>query len=190
MERDCAVSTVEIEVAGGGYFEYLPDPTILFPHARLISSVAIRAAVDASVVVGESFLTHDPDGGIAPAFDLYASEVAIGRLEGAPRAFDRFRIEAPRETADALGLSGGYPMQGAVYLVSAGRPAEQLVEGLREAIADLEEVYAGASTLPGEMGAWVRLLAADGAALRAALGEVWVACRRLVAGREMAPRRK
>ena len=46
----------------------------------------------------------------------------------------------------------------------------------RTALADLPGVYAGVSGLPAEAGLWLRILAMDGAALRAAMECAWRHC--------------
>ena len=57
-----ARQTVALEAADGALLEYLPDPLIMFPGARLTSVLEIEAAEGATVVACESFAHHDPGG--------------------------------------------------------------------------------------------------------------------------------
>ena len=53
-----------ILLSGGtaSLLEYLPDPTILFPEARLRTNLTLEPGPGALIVTGDSFLPHDPDG--------------------------------------------------------------------------------------------------------------------------------
>ena len=67
---------------------------------------------------------------------------------------------------------------------------DALLSRLRTALDASEGVYGGASALPGGHGVWVRLLAADGAALRAAMTAAWSAMRTELCGHPPKARRK
>lgn len=190
MEQGAAYQLFELEVLSGGYLEYLPDPLILFPRARLASTVSLVCAEGATAVLSDSFLSHDPAGGSLPAFDFFGSETAIRRPGGELIALDRFCIEHPGEESGNPALAGGYAAQGAIYVVGDRHPADELAEGLRRALAQAPEAYGGASTLPGGAGAWMRVLAPDGGVLRSALQGGCAAARELAAGRPFVLRRK
>ena len=51
-----------LEAGAGSLVEYLPDPLILFPKARLETSLRVSAHRGARLLTGEAFLLHDPLG--------------------------------------------------------------------------------------------------------------------------------
>ena len=62
MTEGCARQEARIALEPGSFFEYLPDPMILFPGARLASHLRIRFAPGTSAIICDSFLLHDPHG--------------------------------------------------------------------------------------------------------------------------------
>lgn len=190
MSAGEAVQKASVTVEAGGYLEYLTDPVILFPHARLVSRVDVTCAAGGTAILADSFLSHDPAGGTLPAFGMFATEVKVRRPEGAPMVIDRFRVEPAETGFSNPGLDGGCIAQGTLYVIDDRRSATVLAEGLREAVAGHEGVRAGASALPGAAGAWLRVLATEGEELRRVLHSAAVAARALCAGKPMGRVRK
>jgi urease accessory protein len=188
MERDGAAFEVEIEAGPESLVEYVPDATILFPGARLAATVRVRAHESATVIVGDSFLGHDPTGDGRP-FDWYASDLLLEAGDGTARVRDRFVLSGRDFAAGEPGIGGAYATQGTLYVFHAGGGTESVVEALRDALAG-DGIYAGASTLPNGAGAWARILAADGAALKGAMTAAWSAAREALYGSRPSPRRK
>lgn len=184
-----ARQTVAIEAREGAFLEYLPDPVILFPGARLASRLAVRADEGATVLASDSFLSHDPAGRGA-MFERFHCETAILDREGRALACDRFEITGALLAERLPGLNGDCLAQGTLYVIHRVRKPAALVEALRRALAAEAEAYAGASALPNGCGAWARVLAADGAALKAAMHAAWAAAREALTGTQPAPRRK
>jgi urease accessory protein len=179
-----------LTVEAGGYLEYLTDPVILFPRARLESRIEVTCAPGGTAILADSFLSHDPAGGVEPAFGMFATEVVVRRPEEAALVIDRFRVEPAETGFGNPGLDGGCQIQGTLYVVDDRHPGTELAAGLREAMAGREGVRAGASTLPGGAGAWLRVLATEGEDLRSALHAAAVAARALCAGKPMGRARK
>jgi urease accessory protein len=173
----------------GAFLEFLPDPLILFPRARLRTRLVIRAHPDATIVVCDSFHMHDPAarGGV---FDWLAGEIAVETLSGETVALDRMTVRGEVMAAGLAGISGRYRAHGSLMILDRGGRTMQLVEALRDALATAQGVHGGASTLPGGAGAWLRLLADDGATLRHGLHSAWAASRSLLTGRTPHSRRK
>ena len=194
MERDFAVQTVKLKVRSGAYLEYLADPAILFPASRLLARITLESAVDAEALLSDSFLFHDPaqEAGAErrPAFDAYAAEVLIEDEEHRLLAADRFLIEKPEADHGNPALAAGYLAQGAVYALSRRKSPQTVASALRASLEAVPEVYAGVSALPNGCGAFARVLAPDGAALRAALEALIAAGRRALAGKAMSRLRK
>ena len=190
MTAGSAHQSVSLAVEAGGYLEYLTDPVILFPDARLESRVELACEAGGTAIVADSFLSHDPAGGVEPAFGWFASEVVVRRPGTEPLVVDRFRIDPGESGFGNPGLDGGFIAQGTLYIIDDRHAAADLAGGLREAVAGREGVLAGASTLPGGAGAWLRVLATDGEGLRSTLFAAAVAARALCAGKPMGRVRK
>ncbi|MBX6320324.1 MAG: urease accessory protein UreD [Rhodospirillaceae bacterium] len=172
-----------------GFVEYLPDATILFPAARLDAGLSITADDGAVVVAGDSFLTHDPEGR-GRAFGWIRGAVEVRRRDGRLLFADRYQLAGEDWARRLPGVSAGRGGQGMLLVLHPGLAPEALVEGLRAALHGQSDLYAGASTLPNGCGAWARLLAPDGAPLRAGLLAAWSAVRTLITGVPPRPRRK
>jgi urease accessory protein len=189
MDRDDARQEVLIEAAAGSFLEVLPDPFILFPQTRFASDVRIRAHEAATVVVADSFMCHDPAGAGA-MFDRFNGDLRVEDLQGGLLMLDRFRVTGAMVADRRPGITGAVATQGSLFVIQRQGPANALVDALRHAAGDIAHSYAGASELPNGCGAWLRVMAADGVALRAAMTAAWQAARETLTGQTPAPRRK
>ena len=173
----------------GSLLEYLPDPTILFPDARLRSAITLVPAPGALIVASDSFLPHDPAGTGRP-FGFCAGETCVRDPGGRLLALDRFHFDGAAWAAGSAGVSGARRMQGTLIAAGDAAPPEALLEALREALAGSAAVYGAASTLPNGCGVWARLLATDGMQMTEAMTRLWSALRTQVTGHPPARRRK
>ena len=174
----------------GSLLEYQPDPTILFPEARLRSAITLEPTPGALIIAGDSFLPHDP-GGTGRPFGFCAGETRIVDPGGRLLSLDRFHIEGAAWAAGRAGVSGAHRMQGTLIAAGDAAAPETLLEALREGLAKAPPaVYGAASTLPNRCGAWARLLASDGADLSETMTQLWAALRATVTGYPPARRRK
>ena len=189
MDRGNARQEVAIEAAAGSFLEVLPDPFILFPHTRFASDVRIRAHETATVVVADSFICHDPAGAGA-MFDRFQGDLRVEDLQGRLLMLDRFRTAGAIVADHRPGITGAFAAQGGLFVIQRQGAPGALVDALRHAAADVAYIYAGASELPNSCGAWLRVMAADGIALRAAMTTAWQAVRQILTGHIPAPRRK
>lgn len=188
VEREPAVQRLEIQACEGSFLEYLPDPTILFPRARLDNRVQVTAHPGSTVIIGDALLLHDPKGGDG-VFDWLRSETRIEDAEGGLLACDRFHIEGAQLARGLAGVAGTSTAQASLFVVTDVKPAADLVAAMRDALV-LPGVYAGAALLPNRTGAWARILATDAAALKAAMFSAWSAARNLLTGSMPVQRRK
>lgn len=185
MDGGDAAFDVSIRVDEDAYLEYSPEPLILFPRARLSTSVRVTAAPDATLFLCDSFLTHDP-AAAGGTFGWLRGETRIERPDGTLICLDRFDISGTALGGGMPGIDGGYGAYATVIaLGDGGAPAE-----LRAALDRVPEIYAGASALPRNAGISVRILAADGAALRAGVTAAWRALRQCRTGAAPPARRK
>ena len=183
-----ARQTVLLEAANGALLEYLPDPLIMFPGARLTSALEIEAAADATVIASESFAHHDP-GGEDRRFESFGAEMRIRDEGGRLLALERYEVAGERLAA-GRGQIARWPAQGSFVVAHRGPECEAMLTALRSALAPTDDFYGGASVLPNEAGIGVRLLARDGATLRRGLEAAWQAVRLALYGAPPAPRRK
>lgn len=178
-----------LEVGDRGLLEYLPDPVILFPQARLDNRLSLKLAENATAIVVDAFLSHDPGGADMP-FGFYSSETEIIDATGRRLVLDRFHASGATCRAGTVGIMGAHGMQATILAASTAVTPGSLLAAFREGLVDTPRVYGAASTLPNGCGAWVRLLADDGAVLKDAVTKLWMALRRGITGRAPAPRRK
>jgi urease accessory protein len=178
-----------IVAAPRSYLEYLPDPQILFPASRCASKIEIVLGGDAVVLVSDSFLGHDPDGRDAP-FSDYSSEIVIVNEAGQVLAVDRLRVEGGGFGESCPGISGRHAAQGTLIVAGCALSAPALAEGLRAIRPGSEKAVIGVSELPKSAGHIVRVLAADGAALKHAMASAWSAARTVLKGAPPVERRK
>lgn len=184
-----AESAVTIDAAEGALIEYMPDPLILFPGARLSSAIAIRRHETAVVICADAFLTHDPEGAGRP-FGYLDSRLDVADADGKLLGRDRLVVDGDGFGARRVLRNGGYAALATVTVVAPPAQSARVVEAMRAALDGLADAYAGVSTLPNECGAWTRILAADGASLRRATEAAWAAAREAITGERPRRRRK
>jgi urease accessory protein len=189
MEQDHATQMLSLKAGAGGFLEYLPDPTILFPAARLESRIHVRAHETATVLIADSFLVHDPDGRDA-TFDWLANDTVVAISDGRVIARDRFRVTGNLLRQRLPGLNGRYVAQGSMMVIHRSPSHQSLLSAVRGTLEQAADVYSGASLLPGGCGIWTRILAADGNALRRIMVNVWSSVRETLTGVTPTARRK
>lgn len=189
METGGARQRLELDAAAGALLEYLPDPLILFPRARLQSGIQVRLDPQASVILGDVLILHDPRGA-GGAFDYLESKIVVRDRAGKLLVCDRFRCGGSDLGRGLPGINGAYAVQASLFALTRARTAQVLVDAMREALGPIADVYAAASTLPNGAGAWVRILGRDAIGARAAQHAVWAAVRAELTGQSPAPRRK
>jgi urease accessory protein len=189
MESAGARQIVELDSGAGALLEYLPDPVILFPRARLHNVVRVQLDPQAFVILGDALILHDPKGG-GGAFELLESETVVRDQAGKLLVCDRFRCSGGDLARALPGINGAYAAQATLFAFTTARPAIALVGAMRQALSPIEDVYAAASALPNGAGAWVRVLARDAIGARAALHAAWAAARTEITGHAPAPRHK
>ncbi len=189
MEDGQAKQEVRIEAFPGSLAEYLPEPLILFPQSRLRSSLHISAHEGSAVIAGESFLLHDYSGR-ERVFDWFESELRIERPGAPVLARDRFHLAGDVFKRGLPGVNGKFVAQGSLVVLDGERRSEAIVCAIRDELASAADVYAGVSALRDRCGAWTRLLASDGLALRVAMLAAWTAAREVLTGLRAVPRRK
>lgn len=188
MPAEKATQTVFLEALDGALLEYLPDPLIMFPGARLTSRIDITAHPKATVIASESFTHHDPDGENR-RFDSFFAETRVRDPAGALLAMDRYDVAGAQlgEGATRVAL---WPSQGSLIVLNRNNRRSIVETRLKQAFGSFDSIYGGVSTLPNDCGLIVRLLATDGAALRTGLQTAWEIARSGLYGASPGCRRK
>jgi urease accessory protein len=189
MPSGSASQRVGIKCEGGSYLEYLPDPQILFPGARFRSEVAVRLSGNGVALVSDSFLSHDP-AGRDDMFAAYFSEIIIENEAGKALAIDRLKVDGLAFRDSCPGLSGRFKAQGTMIVAGLDCPMSGVAAELHKIRLDRDVAAIGCSLLPNSAGMLVRVLAADGAALKLALHQAWCAARLALKGSVPVERRK
>lgn len=184
-----AAQKVRIVARANALIEYLPDPLILFPDARLQSQVDIHLADSACVILSDAFLLHDPSAS-ARSFAWFKANVSVFDETGIARVTDRTWANGEAVLAQRAGVTGSFSAQGSFYVLGRNKDFVSGLDALRAQISGLEGCYAGASLLADGAGVIVRCLAHDGVALRSCLQQAWTAARKWLTGAVPAPRRK
>jgi urease accessory protein len=189
MPSGSACQRVRIKCEPGSYLEYLPDPQILFPGSRCRSEIAVRLSGDAVALVSDSFLTHDP-AGRDEMFSAYFSEIVVEDETGKSLAIDRLKVNGEAFRDSCPGISGRYKAQGTMIVAGLDFPMSGVAAELHKIRLDRDVAVIGCSLLPNSAGVLVRVLAADGAALKLALHQAWCAARLALKGSVPQERRK
>ncbi|PVX81730.1 urease accessory protein UreD [Paraburkholderia unamae] len=181
MTHGMARSRVRLEAMPGAQIEWLPQPSILFPGARLVSHIDAVLHPGARMLLMDSYMSHDPSGGAQP-FGVLEASIDVRSAAGRLLARDAFRLagSASRPSGAVLRPLGGVRAPFAVHggLMVLTLDAHEATAALHalETLAR-HTCYAGASLLPNGCGAFMRLLAVDGQTMRAAMQQAVEAVR-------------
>lgn len=189
MEHGRAVIDMRIIAERGAYLEYLPDPQILFPRASVISAIRISMADDATVLVSDSWLTHDhrQDGGLP---SLYQSEIAVENSLGRKLAIDRLRLDSRAFASARPGVLGNFHAHGTLLVATQSLLAADLCGWGQRQSWDYGEAAIGVSTLPNGAGMVFRIMARDAVLLKRAMHTCWHDVRLALKSHAPTPRRK
>lgn len=175
MPDAAASQRVTLTVAGGGYLEYLPEPTIPYAGSEFGGQIDCVIDEDATLILAEVVTAGRALRGEVHRFTRHESTVGISRPGGEPLAVDTTRL-VPADGLAFPGRLGAFAAVGSLHVIHAGfdpgllRPAES--PGL----------HAGASSLPGGIGAWLKVLGPDGPSVGAVLGGAARAARQAILG--------
>jgi urease accessory protein len=150
-----ARQVVRLEVEAGGYLEYVPDPFIPYAGSRFTSRTTAIVSADAALIIEEVVAPGRAARGEILAFERFESAVEIARPNGMLLATDAVVLDR-QEPMRMVGALGRYLVIGTLLVIRSGFSPSIL----RDASVDRGglPVSIGASTLPNDAGAWVRVL--------------------------------
>jgi urease accessory protein len=194
MEANYARTDVSLSVGARGHLEYVPGTTILHADARLCRSLTLEVAPDASAVLGEVIVPGRLARGEAFAFDRYVSRVRIRGPDGL-LAEDATRLQPADWSPRAPGVLGDATVLGTLFVVAPAADGDRLTDAVHERIAGVDGASAdgsaaGATALPNDAGAVVRVLGDTAEDVRERLRAAWDRARRDLLGAPAPPRRK
>ncbi|QCX27819.1 urease accessory protein UreD [Nocardioides jishulii] len=178
MEHDYAVAQVNLDVQDEAYVEYLPDPLIAFARSRLYQRNRVTIAESATLVMGETFMAGRLGRGERHAYTALASDLEVRRPTGHMVALDRVRLVPQDGDTGGLAVMDDRDVLSMLYVLTDRMSAKELQELLHDTLApEVGDVSFGVSALPGEAGAWVRMVADDVMSVAHATTLAWRALR-------------
>ncbi|WP_283135680.1 urease accessory protein UreD [Rhizohabitans arisaemae] len=189
MEQDYATQLVSITVGPGGYLEYLPDPVIPFAESRFYQRTRVSLDPTATAILGETVLAGRLARGERHAYTAYCTDLEVHAPDGTLLMADPIRLIPAKSPVTGPAVFSDYGAMATLYVLTSAVPAADLADALHET-AQVSGLPAGASTLPGDVGAWARLLAPESPEATATLNHLWDTARRLITGTPAPDRRK
>ena len=189
MDHDYAAAIMNIGVEEGAYVEYLPEPVVPFTDSRYYQQTSVVLDESATLLLGETVYAGRLARGERHAYDVYASDLEVRRPDGRLVALDRVRLSpgpgtgGPVAGVNGLGVLAGHDVLAMLYVFTPLVPAALLADTLHGAVAGSGgDVIFGVSALPGDTGAWMRLVGNDTVAVAAANTAAAAAVHELLTG--------
>ncbi|MBE1531169.1 urease accessory protein UreD [Actinomadura algeriensis] len=155
MEHDYATQTVELRAAANSYVEYLPETTIPFAGSRFYQRTNITADPDATIVLGEKLMAGRLAHGERHAYTVYCTDLEVRSPDGRTLFADPLRFVPSEHPATGPAVMDDYGLMASLYVLTPR--AREAADAMHAAIA-ATGLLGGASVLPGDHGAWARLL--------------------------------
>ncbi|WP_312875016.1 urease accessory protein UreD [Actinomadura litoris] len=181
MEHDYATQTVDLRAGPGSYVEYLPATTIPFGGSRFYQRTDVTLAPDATVVLGEKLMAGRLARGERHAYTAYCADLEVRDPDGRLLFADPVRLVPGERAVTGPACMGGFGIAASLYVVTAARSGLEIADTMHEALAGTG-LRGGASVLPGDHGAWARMLGDRSPELEEAFFRTWDAVRRLLLG--------
>jgi urease accessory protein len=159
-----ALIEARFEVREGGWLEYVPDPYIPFAGSDTAIETVVAIDVSATVLIGEVVAAGRVARGEIFQMTAFRSNVTAIRPSGELLFSDATELVGGEELADP-GMMGNRAALGSLYVVRAEADPEMLRGAIRGHAPPTAR--AGASTLPNDAGAWLRVIAQDTAGAKA-----------------------
>jgi len=187
MPHGEAAQRISLLVEGDGLLEYLPEPTIPFAGSRFASRTACEVSDTATLILAEVVSAGRTARGEVHQFSSYLAVVDISRPGGPVLARDVTALD-PADGLILPGRLGTFAAVGSLYVVCRGFDPQPL----REAASGVavEGIMAGASHLPGELGAWLKVLGPDAPSVSVTVAAAAAAAHRQITGSAPPPSRR
>ena len=200
MDRGVAKQQVALNVAAGGYLEYVPDPLIPFKNASLVQRTNITVEPGASLVYGDVLTPGRVARGEALQYRRVSNRLTVYREDTHPIYREAFDIVPAAMDIEGIGVlaSAGpgdnddttAPTLGSMLILCESPYARVILEQARNSLRFSNSVRAGTSLLHDANGVGVRMIAVDCPAVQAAMHCVWSIARRVLLGTDLPSVRK
>lgn len=181
MDGGEATQDTMLVLGEDAYVESVPEPIIPQRGARYRQRTDVQLGPGARLVLCERLAPGREARGERFAYDLLELGTHI-RDSAGRRVVDVLEIEPRAWSPARRGIMGRRPYAGTIHALAPGTDVEALAARLDAAVAGAERTLAAAGVLPGEAGAFVRVLADDARALRHAMHGGWAAARASLLG--------
>ncbi|MDE2843869.1 MAG: urease accessory protein UreD [Chloroflexota bacterium] len=178
-----AKQCVSLEVAPGGYLEYLPDPLIPYQDSDFQQRTTIAVKPGGILVSWEVLTPGRLAMGEAFQYRRLASHLEVLGEDRVPQYIDSFEIIPSRRNPLLEHVAGpmvperrAYTL-GSMLIIAEGRDLRQLQRELQETTADSNGVPAGVTCLPGKGALGIRALGRDCDEVQKILRRCWAKAR-------------
>lgn len=201
-----AEQRIALDVAAGGYLEYLPDPLIPYRDAALNQTISINLEPGAALLTWEVITPGRTAMGEAFRYRRISSRLTVTRRGKNPPAYrEAFDLtpadgnlmepgllgpaDIPHPSSGTpsgaggqspSGLSHAGPVLGSMLILCEPDAAHSILERLPESRSTSGGAYAAASLLPDSAGAGVKAIGPDTEAVQSTLSRAWAAARQEV----------
>jgi urease accessory protein len=157
MERNYGSSRARVVAGPDSTVEWCPKPTIVHADARYLQDVVADVHPTATALLWDVVVPGRLARGERFDFERVVSRTVV-RRDGDVRCRDATDLRG--DEGDRPGLLGDRSVVAAAYAIPpAEADGEELADRLHAVVADRPDVDGGASTLPDDAGAFVRVLA-------------------------------
>jgi urease accessory protein len=192
MDQSSAEQHVELNVAAGGYLEYLPDPLIPFRNAALQQDIAITVEPGSALLWWDVVTPGRVAMGESFQYRRLSNRLAVYRDSGRPVYREAFDLVPGESDPIGVGLLGPVtnndPSEhdgrtlGSMLILCNATDTRRILELLRAILTDCAMTQAGISILPDGNGLGVKVIGEDCAAVQSELDLVWQVVRRELLG--------
>ncbi|GGU97793.1 urease accessory protein UreD [Actinomadura cremea] len=180
MEHDYATQVVELRVAEDGYVEYLPETTIPFAGSRFYQHTSVTADPGATVVLGEKLMAGRLARGERHAYTAYCTDLEVRAPDGRTLCADPLRLVPSENPPTGPAVMDDFGLTASLYVLTAR--AQEVADVMHATLA-ATGLRGGASVLPGDCGAWARMLGDRSPEVEAAYDRTCEAVRAQLRGR-------
>ncbi len=192
MAEGRAEQRVELNVAPGGYLEYLPDPLIPFKNACLMQRVDITLEPGATLVYCDVITPGRVARGEVFQYRKISNRLVVHRQQGHPTFLESFDLSPVNDHPMSMAVLGvpdlvgpdapGGRTFGSMLALCDAESARRVIASLREALPVCDGVNAGVTILPDGNGVGVRIIGSDRSAAQSAAARVWSMARQQLLG--------
>ena len=187
-----AEQRVRLNVAAGGYLEYLPDPLIPYRDASLEQEVEIFCEPGGALLFSDVITPGRVAMGESFAYRRLSNRVMVHGRGGWPAYREAFDLNPGAGNLTAVGILGFGGQRvaddvsartlGSLLIVCESQPARSILDEVRHSLGGCPGVRGGASMLPDGSGVGVKMIGRECAAVQRALNRVWSIARQVLLG--------